>query len=227
MGFLKNISAALVVTGVACASSVVPAHAINFSFVGTFDTDNEVQFFDFVVGSASTVTFISQSYAGATQADGNVVVAGGFDPILSVFNLDSGLQIGSNDDGSFPDVNTDAITGSTFDTYLELALAAGNYTVALTQYDNFASGNIGDGFAFDGDPNFTSSYGCAAAIFCDVSDPSDGRTGEWAFDILNVNSAVVIPPMSNVPVPAALPLFGTGLAALGFLGWRRKRKAAA
>ncbi len=30
---------------------------------------------------------------------------------------------------------------------------------------------------------------------------------------------------SSVPVPAALPLFGTGLALMGFVGWRRKRKA--
>ena len=30
-----------------------------------------------------------------------------------------------------------------------------------------------------------------------------------------------------VPLPAALPLFATGLGALGLLGWRRKRKAAA
>ena len=29
------------------------------------------------------------------------------------------------------------------------------------------------------------------------------------------------------PLPAALPLFGTGLGVLGLLGWRRKRKAAA
>jgi hypothetical protein len=29
------------------------------------------------------------------------------------------------------------------------------------------------------------------------------------------------------PLPAALPLFGTGLGALGLLGWRRKRKARA
>jgi len=28
-----------------------------------------------------------------------------------------------------------------------------------------------------------------------------------------------------VPLPAALPLFGTGLAIMGFIGWRRKRKA--
>ncbi len=32
-------------------------------------------------------------------------------------------------------------------------------------------------------------------------------------------------PTSATPVPAALPLFATGLGALGLLGWRRKRKA--
>jgi hypothetical protein len=32
---------------------------------------------------------------------------------------------------------------------------------------------------------------------------------------------------SEVPLPAALPLFATGLGALGLLGWRRKRKAQA
>jgi hypothetical protein len=32
---------------------------------------------------------------------------------------------------------------------------------------------------------------------------------------------------SQVPLPAALPLFATGLGALGLLGWRRKRKPVA
>jgi hypothetical protein len=32
---------------------------------------------------------------------------------------------------------------------------------------------------------------------------------------------------SETPLPAALPLFATGLGALGLLGWRRKRKAQA
>ena len=31
----------------------------------------------------------------------------------------------------------------------------------------------------------------------------------------------------QTPLPAALPLFASGLGALGLLGWRRKRKQAA
>ena len=34
-------------------------------------------------------------------------------------------------------------------------------------------------------------------------------------------------PVSATPIPAALPLFATGLGAMGLLGWRRKRKNAA
>ena len=33
--------------------------------------------------------------------------------------------------------------------------------------------------------------------------------------------------LATTPIPAALPLFGTGLGALGLLGWRRKRKSTA
>ncbi len=35
------------------------------------------------------------------------------------------------------------------------------------------------------------------------------------------------PTTSAIPLPAALPLYGTGLAVMSFLGWRRKRQQAA
>ena len=36
---------------------------------------------------------------------------------------------------------------------------------------------------------------------------------------------IALPPAHAGPLPGALPLFATGLGALGLLGWRRKRKA--
>jgi hypothetical protein len=41
------------------------------------------------------------------------------------------------------------------------------------------------------------------------------------------NEAAFVPAVAETPLPAALPLFATGLGALGLLGWRRKRKAQA
>jgi hypothetical protein len=53
----------------------------------------------------------------------------------------------------------------------------------------------------------------------------------WPTDANNCDHCIVdfsVPILaSETPLPAALPLFATGLGALGLLGWRRKRKAAA
>ena len=49
---------------------------------------------------------------------------------------------------------------------------------------------------------------------------SSGDQQWWLMDNLTFNAA-------TTPLPAALPLFATGLGASGLLGWRRKRKAAA
>jgi hypothetical protein len=43
----------------------------------------------------------------------------------------------------------------------------------------------------------------------------------------NGNLAQPVNPFSVIPLPATLPLFATGLAGLGLLGWRRKKKAIA
>lgn len=52
----------------------------------------------------------------------------------------------------------------------------------------------------------------------DASSPiRNAQTGGFDIDSVRV---------SAVPLPAALPLMGAGFAALGFIGWRRRRKAA-
>jgi hypothetical protein len=199
-----------------------PSQAANFSFTGTFTGDADVQLFGFTVGAPSNVTLLTYSYAGGTNAAGDVIPRGGFDPILSLFDS-SGLLIDSNDDGNFPDVGTDLVTGYEWDTYLEAALGVGDYTVAVSQYDNLALGpTLADGF-FQSDAFFTATVlggTCASGQFCDLDN--DQRTNFWAFDILNVESATINP----VPVPAAVWMFGTAL--IGLIGFgKRKSKFAA
>jgi hypothetical protein len=46
-------------------------------------------------------------------------------------------------------------------------------------------------------------------------------------DLIPQHLTVGSDAVSSTPLPATLPLFATGLGALGVLGWRRKRKAAA
>lgn len=196
-----------------CAVAALTAtvgHAASFSFTGNFSRDDDVQLFNFSVGSTSSVTLRTYSYAGGTQADGNVVEAGGFDPILALFDS-SGALIDENDDGS--GLPEDPNTGASYDTELTTSLGMGNYTVSVMQYDNFAAGaNLTDGFERDGQGNFTSSFDCDASAFCDVT--GDERTNAWAFDVLNVDTADQ-PAPSAIPVPAALPLLLGGLFALG------------
>ncbi|PWR03006.1 hypothetical protein DKT77_08685 [Meridianimarinicoccus roseus] len=189
------------------------AAAVDFSFIGALTSDNDVALFDFTVGATSNVTLRTYSYAGGTMADGTVIAAGGFDPILALFD-GSGVLIDQNDDGS--SVPPGPVTGVGFDTLLETTLAAGSYTVSVMQYDNFANGpKLADGFRRDGQGNFTGilSGGCGAPLFCDVT--GDARTGNWAFDILNVSEAVIVTP--RVPLPAAMPLLLGGLGGLMML----------
>ena len=51
-------------------------------------------------------------------------------------------------------------------------------------------------------------------------------TYTWTWDGGADNFTLQIGPVlvPGVPLPSALPLFATGLGALGLLGWRRKRK---
>lgn len=191
------------------------AQGLDFSFRGTFEADDDVQLFNFTVESTSTVTLKTLSYAGGTQADNTVISAGGFDPILSLFDGSRNF-IEGNDDGTYPYVAVDPVTGQTFDTFFQETLFAGNYTVAISQYDNFFSGGIGDnislGFLRSGQPNFTSLF--CNGNFCDIT--GDIRTNQWAFDILNVNQA------NQQEVPEPLTILGS-LTALLFGGLFKKK----
>jgi hypothetical protein len=174
--------------------------AAGFSFTGSFSSDDGVFSVPFGLISSQSVTLRTWSYAGGTNAAGASIPAGGFDPIVSVFNS-AGHIVGISDDGI--GVATDPVSGAAHDSLLTLVLGAGNYLAVLTQYDNFPNGDfLADGLSEAGQGSFTAAFGCGAPRFC---DEGFARTGNFALDILGVNA---------VPEPATLALVLAGLAGL-------------
>ncbi|MPV86027.1 DVUA0089 family protein [Ostreibacterium oceani] len=150
--------------------------AADFSFRGQLSNDDEFLLFNFAVDETSDVTLITHSYAGGVNSRGEIIPQGGFDPILSLFDS-AGVLIDNNDDGSCSEVPVDSVTGECYDTFLTARLDPGEYTVSITQYDNFPRGeNLSDGF-----------LGANTTGFVDVT--GNTRTSSWAFDVLNVRSA--------------------------------------
>ncbi|MEL6130797.1 MAG: DVUA0089 family protein [Cyanobacteria bacterium J06628_4] len=248
---MKPLSTLLgVVTGAMVTTLGSTALAADLSFRGTFSQDSDVHLFDFSVETESTVTFRTYSYAGGTQADGSTVVAGGFDPMLTLFDA-TGNRLFINDDDESDTVAEDPTTGKAYDSFLTVMLAAGNYTVSLTQYGNFTnSTNLADGFNQTG--NFTSNFSRCTGVdaFCDFT--GDSRTNEWAFDAFGVQPLrepdaeeppvteppttkppVTEPPVTEPPVTepdevAQVPEPATAVAfavvGLGFLAKRRRHQ---
>jgi hypothetical protein len=95
-------------------------------------------------------------------------------------------------------------------TSLNWSLAAGTYWLV-------AVANVGSSLAWQGQTNtgFTWAF----------TFTGDGTSGWNNTSLLPVPMALISDvAVPSVPLPAAFPLFATGLGALGLLGWRRKRK---
>ena len=202
-------------------SLTIQASASDISFRGTAAGDDSVQLFTFNVASTSAITVRTYSYAGGTDSAGAVIPEGGFDPYIALFS-GSGALIADNDDA--PGVPTSPVTLSAYDAFLTQTLAAGSYTLALGQFDNFAVGpNLAAGFIETGDATFTSAFGCSNRSFCDID--GNNRTNAWAVDFLNVASATgpggPIAPVPE-PVPATLLFAGLSLGACAWFGRHRK-----
>ncbi|KAB7643928.1 PEPxxWA-CTERM sorting domain-containing protein [Polymorphobacter fuscus] len=196
--------------GAAAVLVSTAANAADFSFTGALPNPGTVQFFDFAVGAPSNVTLRTWSYAGGVNAAGQTIARGGFDPILALFDLSSGVRINENDDGGCGLVAADAVSGQCWDTFLTSSLGAGNYRVSVQVYPNFAPDNLSGTFA-------------GATTFDDVSGtPNNPRSNQWAFDILGVESA----SQGVVPEPASWAMLIAGFGLTG-AAMRRRRTVTA
>ncbi len=195
----------LAVAALTLSCAQAAASQITISYTGTFVADDDVRLFPLHLDSATRLTLISFSYAGGINGAGQIIPRSGFDPVLALFDL-GGVLIAQNDDGG-ADVPADALTGATFDSFLSLDLAAGDYTIAMLQFDNEALGpTLADGFARPGAVAFTSGFGCpdAQPSFNDVSGlPGCGRTSAFAFDAI-----------TQAPEPASAALLAVALLGL-------------
>jgi len=189
------------------------AQATSTSFSGNFSTDDQLVtiLIDLpVVGDISALTL---SYGGGTNAAGQVIPAGGFAPVLNLF------------DGTGNNVQTDAGSSHTcpgaggsfcWDAFLSYpGAAAGHCTLMLSQDGNDSLGQLSDSFSMTGQPNYTGQcIGSSSATFVQIDGAQ--RTGRWALDVSVPNGASV------VPEPDAATLLVAGLATVG-LARRRQR----
>lgn len=169
------------------------AMAISYSFTGNFTNDNDVQLFNFSIASDSTTLSIhTLSLNGGTNAAGDIISSGGFNPYLAIFNQLDGAWVF---DTSSKSAGEEAIIAN-YGT-----LVTGNYILALTQFDNVAFGsNLSDGFAAD--------YGLASFDPIPFTTLGGGGSSHWAVDILTADTA-------SVPTPEALILTLLGMMGYG------------
>jgi hypothetical protein len=191
----------------------IPLSAATISYTGAFLEDDQAHAFSFTVAAPGTAVFRTLGYAGGVNGEGTTIVAGGFDPILSLFDS-TGDLIGLN--GDDPGAVIDPLTGNGFDSLISTFLTVGDYTLILTENDNLPIGpSLSDGFTRTGQGNFTGpQFAGVSGAFWDAT-PSQ-RNGNWAVDLEGITA-------SAVPEPGTLLTLGTGFFGI-LLGASRFRR---
>lgn len=202
------------------------------SFQGSFASDVDQREFYFTLANPGPVTVKTLSYAGAVNAAGATIGAGGFDTTLSVFDS-AGLLVALNQDGGCGVVGSDPVTASCWDAYISTTLPAGTYRIVLTQSGNLpASPLIGDSFAynptnlfsganlvngvplppFGGFNTFTAPPGQTGS-FWDASP--NQRTSFYALDVIGTTAAEAA-VSNSISLPAGVK--GLAYSSLTFTG---------
>ncbi len=178
--------------------------------------------------------FATNDTAGATAAlvagiQANVVGSG--DAVLTrlsgtIYPSGSALYNAGNNNPHILQISDGTVAGNlstlVLQSYIGL-LQGGSYATAVLNYNGGSQALVANSVVAGADPAYrtwTWDVSTLAAIesYSLLVTVGGGAVQAWAFQIDQV---------AETPVPAALPLFATGLGALGLIARRRKRKQAA
>lgn len=167
------------------------------SYQGNLLFPDQIFTLDLTLSAPSKVSIQGYGYGGGSNGSGELILAGGFDTVISLFS-GSGISatlIEFNDDGICPPGSFDPVTGGCLDsTLIRDLLSPGTYMIALSASFNMPIGpTLGAGFSGEG--SFLDVFG-------------DSRTSSYAFDV-TVGSLQVISEPSTLVL-----LFGPLLLAI-------------
>jgi hypothetical protein len=210
------LGAALSWGSVACADTVEVAVGNTSNIVGTECSpgDNEC-----ITGTAKSSPFTISAFFGLGNSDAAP------DLLISSVTADKGTGTG---------------TLTVYITDTGLVSRTGNYNFisgltagvplpsgwTLTEATYLDSGDAAFGMTTPLASNaFTSAGVPSISTLADISSSPYSVTEVYTFDVTNAASNIASGSITlQIPEPASMALLGSGLLALGFVGWRRRRK---
>ena len=215
---MKKLLAA--VFALVLSSAAAQAAVVNFDFTGNGGLATSYTFTDGGSGVSVTATAASFSNGGTVTTNPNYRVGQYSGGLGMTRDYRDSHQV----DGSYGndlivfDFNTDVTLQSVSFTHVD---SNDHFSFFFDQGDN---GSLDD-INFNVDIPNSGTYAFFGTWTGDLFGigAHDPNLLDWSRDDFKISGMSV----SVVPLPAALPLYGAGMAVLGFIGWRRKKRLSA
>jgi hypothetical protein len=159
----------------------------------------------FTVSTPSSMHAITFGFAGGTSGTGAIVLPGGFEPYLSLFDPAGNFMTSTFDPVTTCPAGAGTYNGNCFDVRLDGGvLAPGTYSIALTAFENMSyAENLGD-------PTLKLSDG-----FTGLGNLAAGENLNYAFD-------VVLDSTTQAPEPGTATLLAIAAALCGIGKFRAR-----